>query len=56
LSRLVNRLKGLFSRLLRETRPDITGCYHKGVLWSPSYFAASCGGAPLSVIVENVKS
>ncbi|WP_420882191.1 transposase [Rhizobium gallicum] len=37
-------------------RPEITGRYHKGVLWSPSSFAASCGGAPLSVIAEYVKS
>ncbi|MBB4228524.1 hypothetical protein GGD56_002366 [Rhizobium mongolense] len=36
--------------------PEITGRYHRGVLWSPSYFAASCGGAPLSVIAEYVKS
>ncbi|MCV6592706.1 MAG: transposase, partial [Silicimonas sp.] len=28
----------------------------QGVLWSPSYFAGSCGGAPLSVIAEYVKS
>ncbi|APO66804.1 IS200/IS605 family insertion sequence transposase domain-containing protein [Rhizobium gallicum] len=44
------------SRRLRESRPEITGRYHKGVLWSPSSFAASCGGAPLSVIAEYVKS
>lgn len=56
LSKLVNSLKGVSSRLLREARPEITGRYHKGVLWSPSYFAASCGGAPLSVIAEYVKS
>jgi putative transposase len=56
LSKLVNSLKGVSSRLLRETRPEITGRYHKGVLWSPSYFAASCGGAPLSVIAEYVNS
>lgn len=55
-SRLVNSLKGVSSRLLRENRPEITGRYHKGVLWSPSYFAASCGGAPLSVVAEYVKS
>ena len=24
--------------------------YYKGVLWSPSYFASSCGGAPIDVI------
>jgi putative transposase len=56
LSKLVNSLKGVSSRLLRENRPEITGRYHKGVLWSPSYFAASCGGAPLSVIAEYVKA
>jgi putative transposase len=56
LSKLVNSLKGVSSRLLRENRPEITARYHKGVLWSPSYFAASCGGAPLSVIADYVKS
>ena len=56
LSQLVNSLKGVSSRLLRETRPEVTGRYYKGVLWSPSYFTASCGGAPLSVIAEYVKS
>ena len=56
LSKLVNSLKGVSNRLLRETRPEVTGRYYKGVLWSPSYFAASCGGAPLSVIAEYVKS
>ncbi|WP_417255137.1 IS200/IS605 family transposase [Celeribacter sp.] len=56
LSRLINSLKGVSSRLLRETRPEISRRYHKGTLWSPSYFAASCGCAPLSVIAEYVKS
>jgi putative transposase len=44
LSKLVNSLKGVSSRLLREHRPEITGRYRNGVLWSPSYFAGSCGG------------
>jgi len=26
--------------------PDIQKCCWEGVLWSPSCFAASCGGAP----------
>src|SRR3954451_21458294 len=47
---LVNSLKGVSSRLLRQQRPDIGRRYWKNVLWSPSYFAASCGGAPLSSI------
>ena len=47
---LVNSLKGVSSRRLRQVRPDIARRYWKGVLWSPSYFAASCGGAPISII------
>ena len=56
LSKLVNSLKGVSSRLLRETRSEVTDRYYKGVLWSPSHFAASCGGAPLSAIAKYVKS
>lgn len=55
LSRLVNSLKGVSSRLVREMRPEITGRYFKGVLWSPSYFAASCGGAPISIIRQYIE-
>jgi putative transposase len=36
-------------------RPEITGRYFKGVLWSPSYFAASCGGAPISIIRQYIE-
>ena len=56
LSKLVNSLTDVSSRLLRETRPAVTGRYYKGVLWSPEYFAASCGRAPHSDIAEYVKS
>jgi len=49
-SALVNSLKGVSSRLLRLERPDLARRYWKGVLWSPSYFAASCGGAPIGVL------
>jgi putative transposase len=52
---LVNSLKGVSSRLLRQQRPDIVRRYWKNVLWSPSYFAASCGGAPLSIIQRYVE-
>jgi putative transposase len=54
-SALVNMFKGTSSRLLRKERPDIAACYWKGVLWSPSYFAASAGGAPLSIIRQYVE-
>src|SRR2546429_9933212 len=42
------------SRLLRIERPDIEKRYRKNVLWSPSCFAASCGGGPLGIIREYV--
>ena len=55
ISPLVNSLKGVSSRLLRQRHPDIARRYWKGVLWSPSYFAASCGGAPLSIVRQYVE-
>src|SRR5579871_3586458 len=55
-SKLVNSLKGVSSRLLRKWRPEVRGRYEDAVLWSPSYCVASCGGAPLAVIAEYVKS
>jgi putative transposase len=57
LSKLVNSLKGVSSRYLRqEFTNQIEKYYWKGVLWSPSYFAASCGGAPISIVREYIKS
>lgn len=54
-SKIVNILKGTSSRLLRKERPDIAaGCW-KGILWSPSYFAASAGGAPLAIVKQYVE-
>ncbi len=56
ISSLVNSLKGVSSRLLRRDRPDIAvRYYYKGVLWSPGYFASSCGGAPISVIRQYIE-
>jgi putative transposase len=55
LSTLVNSLKGVSSRRLRQQHPDIAARYYKGVLWSPSYFAASCGGALLSIIRQYIE-
>jgi putative transposase len=52
---LVNSLKGVSSRLLRKERPDIERRDWKGVLWSPSYFAASCGGAPISIVRQYIE-
>lgn len=49
-SKPVNSLKGVSSRMLRQERRDLARRYWKGVLWSPSYFAASCGGAPIAIL------
>jgi putative transposase len=55
-SRLVNSLKGVSSRRVRakfkkELRKKLWG----GNLWSASYFAGSCGGAPLERIKEYIQ-
>ena len=46
---LVNSLKGVSSRRLRQIRLELVRRYWEGVLWSPSYFAASSGGAPIGI-------
>lgn len=57
ISKLVNSLKGATSRILRKERPDLQGkFFNKNVLWSPSYFAATTGGAPLEVIKQYVQN
>lgn len=55
ISKLVNSLKGVSSRLLRKNLPSLTKFYWKGVLWSPSYFSASCGGAPISIVKRYIQ-
>jgi putative transposase len=46
-SALVNSLKGVSSRMIRQKNyPAIRRKLWDGALWSPSYFAGSCGGAP----------
>lgn len=52
LSKLVNSLKGVSSRRLRQQYRMRT---HRDRLWSPSYFAASCGGASLSMIGQYIE-
>ena len=55
-SRLVNSLKGVSSRLLRKKKyPSIQNALWGGSLWSPSYFAGACGGAPLATIRQYIE-
>lgn len=53
---LVNSLKGVSSRRIRQERKDIANKYWKGGLWSPSYFAGSVGGAPISVLRQYIEN
>ncbi|MDT8372067.1 MAG: transposase, partial [Gammaproteobacteria bacterium] len=44
------------SRRLRvDYSKDLNKVYWKGVLWSPSYFAGSVGGAPLSILKQYIE-
>ena len=52
-SKLVNSLKGVASRRLKQHFQIRT---YQGHLWSPSYFAASCAGAPLNIIQQYVEN
>src|SRR5215208_6462419 len=60
LSELVNSLKGVSSRLLKKEFPDILSFWSvrqsRGVLWTPSYFAGSVGGAPLAILTQYIES
>lgn len=55
-SKLVNSLKGVSARRIRQ---EFTGRINRalmhGHLWSPSYFSASCGGAPLAIVRQYIE-
>jgi putative transposase len=56
ISRLVNSLKGVSSRRLRQEFPDLRQHYWRARrLWSGSYFAGSAGGAPISVLRQYIE-
>ncbi|MDP2975744.1 MAG: IS200/IS605 family transposase [Anaerolineales bacterium] len=53
---LVNSLKGVSSRMIRKKNyPSIRKKLWDGGLWSPSYFAGSCGGAPIEIIRQYIE-
>ena len=56
ISRLVSSLKGVSSRMIRQKNyPSIREKLWGSALWSPSYFAGSCGGAPISIIRQYIE-
>jgi putative transposase len=56
-SALVNSLKGVSSRMIRKKNyPSICKKLWRGsALWSPCYFAGSCGGAPIKIIRQYIE-
>ena len=55
-SKLVNSLKGVSSYLIRKKNyPSVQNKLRGSALWSPSYFAGSCGGAPIEVIRKYIE-
>ena len=56
ISKLVNSLKGVSSRMIRQKNyPSMKQKLWGGALWSPSYFAGSCGGAPIETIRQYIE-
>ncbi|MFD0400531.1 IS200/IS605 family transposase [Kitasatospora sp. NPDC127121] len=56
LSKLVNSLKGVSSRRMRQEYPELVRHYWRAQkLWSGSYFAGSVGGAPISVLRQYIE-
>jgi putative transposase len=56
LSTLVGSLKGVSAHYLRKEYADHLPKHLWGAhFWSPSYFAASAGGAPLSAVKEYIE-
>ena len=50
----MNHLKGVSSRMLRKEFPELPA---RGAhLWTPNYFAASAGGAPIERLREYVEA
>ena len=55
-SALVNPRRGVSGCTLRsQFTGRVNGASMRGHFWSPSYFAASCGGAPLSIIRQYIE-
>jgi len=57
LSKLVNNIKSVTSRRLRQEFKEIVdSVYWKDVLWSSSYFIASCGGVTISKLKHYIEN
>lgn len=56
ISKLVNSLKGVSSRLIRKNDyPSVKRALWGKSFWSPSYFAGSCGGTSIDAIRQYIE-
>lgn len=53
---LVNNLKSISSRMVRQQNTHLRKQSNTGVLWSRSYFACSAGGATIETLKAYVES
>ncbi|MEB3177708.1 MAG: IS200/IS605 family transposase [Nostocaceae cyanobacterium] len=57
ISKLVNNLKTVFSRLIRKEFADVVNqIYRKPVFWTGAYFVASCGGVTIDQVKKYVEN
>lgn len=55
-SKLVNSLKGVSSRIMRRDYPELQRHYWRAQrLWSPSYYAGTSGEAPLHTLKQYIE-
>lgn len=59
-SAIINSLKGVSSRRLKTEYPELSQFWSiaksKNALWSPSYFASSCGGATIETLKKYIEN
>ncbi len=53
---LVNNLKAVSSRMVRQYDPALRRIGKTSALWSRSYFACSVGGAPIAVLRKYIEN
>lgn len=56
LSDLIGNLKSSSCKNLWRDYPELSNTYRKKVLWTPSYFVASCGGVTIEQLEKYVQS
>ena len=55
ISKLVNQLKGVSSRKMKQEFSILKNYFFNSGIWSSSYFAGSCGGAPIDIIKQYIE-